>query len=250
MLVLITGATAGFGDAIARRYVREGHRVIATGRRGDRLAALQAELGAEHVLPLAFDLRDRAGVAAAIAGLPEGWRDIDVLVNNAGLAIGLDPAQSADLDAWETMIDTNNKGLLYATRAVLPGMVARDRGHVVNLGSSAGNWPYRGGNVYGATKAFVRQFSLNLRADLTGTRVRVTDIEPGLAAGTEFSVVRFAGDSERAAGMYRGTEPLLPEDIAETVYWATTLPARVNINTLEVMPVFQSFAGLSVHKPG
>ena len=249
MLVLITGATAGFGAVIARRYVAEGHRVIASGRRADRLAALQAELG-EAMLALPLDVRDRAAVAAAIAGLPAGWQDIDVLVNNAGLALGLEPAQSADLDNWDTMIDTNAKGLTYVTRAVLPGMVARDRGHVVNMGSAAGNWPYPGGNVYGATKAFVRQFSLNLRADLTGTRVRVTDIEPGLVAGTEFSVVRFAGDTARAANMYDGTDPLLPEDIAEAVYWVTTLPARMNINTLEVMPVVQSFSRLSVHKTG
>ncbi len=249
MIVLITGATAGFGEAMARRYVLEGHKVIATGRRAERLAALQSELGADKVLTVQLDVRDRAAVSAAIAGLPAGWQEIDVLVNNAGLALGLDLAPSADLDAWDTMVDTNNKGLLYMTRAVLPGMVARDRGHVVNMGSAAGNWPYPGGNVYGATKAFVRQFSLNLRADLTGTRVRVTDVEPGLVGGTEFSVVRFAGDSGRAAGMYQGTEPLLPEDVAETVYWVTTLPARVNINTLELMPVFQSFSRLSVHKP-
>ncbi len=250
MIVLITGATAGFGEVIARRYVAEGHRVIATGRRADRLAALVAGLGADKVLAVQMDVRDRAAVASSIAALPPAWAEIDVLVNNAGLALGLDPAQSADLDAWDQMIDTNNKGLTYVTRAVLPGMVARDRGHVVNMGSAAGNWPYPGGNVYGATKAFVRQFSLNLRADLTGTRVRVTDIEPGLVAGTEFSVVRFGGDAARAAGMYQGTDPLLPEDIAEAVYWATTLPARVNINTLEVMPVYQSFSRLSVHKPG
>lgn len=250
MLVLVTGATAGFGEVIARRYVAEGHRVIATGRRAERLAALTAELGAGNVLAVQMDVRDRAGVGAAIASLPAGWQEIDVLVNNAGLALGLDPAQSADLDAWDQMIDTNNKGLVYVTRAVLPGMVARNRGHIVNMGSAAGNWPYPGGNVYGATKAFVTQFSLNLRADLTGTRVRVTDIEPGLVAGTEFSVVRFGGDTARAAGMYDGTEPLLPEDIAEAVYWVTTLPPRVNINTMEVMPVFQSFARLSVHKPG
>lgn len=250
MIVLITGASAGFGDAIARRYVQEGHRVIATARRADRLAALQADLGADAVLPLVFDVRDRAAVAAAIAGLPAEWQDIDVLVNNAGLALGLEPAQAADLDNWDTMVDTNNKGLMYVTRAVLPGMVARDRGHVVNMGSAAGNWPYPGGNVYGATKAFVRQFSLNLRADLTGTRVRVTDIEPGLVAGTEFSVVRFAGDTSRAASMYQGTEPLLPEDVAEAVFWVTNQPARMNVNTLELMPVFQSFARLSVHKPG
>jgi len=249
MIVLVTGATAGFGAAIARRFVREGHRVIAAGRRAERLAALRAELG-EAVFTVALDVRDRAAVADAIAGLPAEWAAIDVLVNNAGLALGLEPAQRADLDQWDTMIDTNTKGLAYVTRAVLPGMVARDRGHVVNMGSVAALYPYPGGNVYGATKAFVKQFSLNLRADLFGTKIRVTDIEPGLVGGSEFSVVRFAGDAAKAASMYAGTDPLLPEDVAESVFWVATLPARVNINTLELMPVCQSFARLAVDKKG
>jgi 3-hydroxy acid dehydrogenase/malonic semialdehyde reductase len=249
MIVLVTGATAGFGAAIARRFVAEGHRVIAAGRRADRLASLRAELS-DAVLALPLDVRDRAAVANTVAALPPAWAEIDVLVNNAGLALGLDPAQRADLDQWETMIDTNTKGLAYVTRAVLPGMVARDRGHVVNMGSVAALYPYPGGNVYGATKAFVKQFSLNLRADLFGTRVRVTDIEPGLVGGSEFSLVRFGGDAARAASMYEGTDPLLPEDIAEAVFWATTLPARVNINTLELMPVCQSFARMAVDKKG
>jgi 3-hydroxy acid dehydrogenase/malonic semialdehyde reductase len=247
MIVFVTGATAGFGAAIARRYVAEGHRVIAAGRRAERLAALAGELGAA-VLPLTLDVRDRAAVGAAVAGLPADWAAIDVLVNNAGLALGLEPAQRADLDQWETMIDTNTKGLAYVTRAVLPGMVARDRGHVVNMGSVAALYPYPGGNVYGATKAFVKQFSLNLRADLFGTKVRVTDIEPGLVGGSEFSLVRFGGDAARAASMYEGTDPLLPEDVAEAVYWVTTQPPRVNINTLELMPVCQSFARLAIDK--
>ena len=250
MIVLITGATAGFGAAIARRFVREGHRVIAAGRRADRLAALRAELGAASVLALPLDVRDRAAVAATIAALPPDWADVDVLVNNAGLALGLEPAQKADLDQWETMIDTNNKGLVFVTRAVLPGMVARDRGHVVNMGSVAALYPYPGGNVYGATKAFVKQFSLNLRADLFGTKVRVTDVEPGLVGGSEFSVVRFGGDTARAASMYEGTDPLTPEDIAEAVHWVTTLPARMNVNTLELMPVCQSFGRLAIDKKG
>ena len=250
MIVLVTGATAGFGAAIARRFVREGHRVIAAGRRADRLAALRAELGAASVLALPLDVRDRAAVASTIAALPPDWADVDVLVNNAGLALGLEPAQKADLDQWETMIDTNNKGLVFVTRAVLPGMVARDRGHVVNMGSVAALYPYPGGNVYGATKAFVKQFSLNLRADLFGTKVRVTDVEPGLVGGSEFSVVRFGGDTARAASMYEGTDPLTPEDIAEAVYWVTTLPARMNVNTLELMPVCQSFGRLAIDKKG
>jgi 3-hydroxy acid dehydrogenase / malonic semialdehyde reductase len=248
MIVLVTGATAGFGAAIARRYVREGHRVIAAGRRSDRLAALRTELGGAPVLALPLDVRDRAAVAATIASLPPDWAEIDVLVNNAGLALGLEPAQKADLDQWETMIDTNNKGLVYMTRAVLPGMVARDRGHVINMGSVAALYPYPGGNVYGATKAFVKQFSLNLRADLFGTKVRVTDVEPGLVGGSEFSLVRFGGDAARAASMYEGTDPLTPEDVAEAVFWATTLPARMNVNTLELMPVCQSFGRLLIDK--
>lgn len=246
-IVLITGATAGFGLAIARRFAADGARIIAAGRRADRLEALRAELGpACHTLTL--DVRDRAGVAAAVAGLPADFAAIDLLVNNAGLAVGLEPAHQADLDDWDAMVDTNIKGLTYVTRAVLPGMVARDRGHVVNLGSTAGEFPYPGGNVYGGTKAFVRQFSLNLRADLWGTKVRVTDIEPGLVGGTEFSNVRFKGDDAKAAGIYEGADALTPEDIADAVHWVATRPTRVNVNTLQVMPVTQSFGPLRVHK--
>jgi 3-hydroxy acid dehydrogenase/malonic semialdehyde reductase len=248
MILLVTGATAGFGLSIARRFAAEGARVIAAGRRAERLHALRDELGAERVLPLVLDVRDRTGVEAAIAGLPDDWAAIDVLVNNAGLARGLAPAQEADLDDWDAMVDTNVKGLMYVTRAVLPGMVARGRGHVVNIGSTAGEFPYPGGNAYGATKAFVRQFSLNLRADLWGTPVRVTDIEPGLVGGTEFSNVRFGGDEARAASIYAGAEPLTPDDVTEAVHWVTHLPPRVNINVLQMMPVGQSFGPLRVHK--
>jgi 3-hydroxy acid dehydrogenase/malonic semialdehyde reductase len=248
MIVLITGASAGFGAAIARVLAAEGHRVIAAGRRADRLGALAEAVGGEAVLPLVLDVTDRAAVAAAIAGLPADWAEIDVLVNNAGLARGLAPAQQAKLDDWETMIDTNIKGVTYVTHAVLPGMVARDRGHIVNMGSVAGTWPYPGGNVYGATKAFVRNFSLNLRTDLLGTKVRVTNIEPGLVAGTEFSAVRFDGDTARAANVYANTTPLTAEDVAETVRWVVTLPAHFNVNTIEIMPVVQAFAGLKVVK--
>jgi 3-hydroxy acid dehydrogenase/malonic semialdehyde reductase len=197
------------------------------------------------VLPIALDVTDAAAVAHAIADLPPEFAAVDLLVNNAGLARGLDPAQSAKLADWEAMVDTNVKGLMYVTHAVLPGMVARGRGHVINIGSVAGSWPYLGGNVYGATKAFVRQFSLNLRADLAGTPVRVTDIEPGLVGDTEFSSVRFDGDAARAAKPYEGIETLTPYDVAETVHWIATLPARMNVNTIEIMPVAQSFAGLS-----
>jgi 3-hydroxy acid dehydrogenase/malonic semialdehyde reductase len=248
MIVLITGASAGFGASIARALSAEGHRIIAAGRRADRLQALAQEIGPETVLPLVLDVTDRAGVAAAIAGLPAAWREIDVLVNNAGLALGLAPAQQAKLDDWETMIDTNIKGVTYVTHAVLPGMVARDRGHIVNMGSVAGTWPYPGGNVYGATKAFVRNFSLNLRTDLLGTKVRVTNVEPGLVSGTEFSAVRFDGDAARAANVYANTVPLTAEDVAETVRWIVSLPAHFNVNTIEIMPVVQAFAGLRVVK--
>jgi 3-hydroxy acid dehydrogenase / malonic semialdehyde reductase len=245
MIVLVTGATSGFGAAIARRFARDGHRIVAAGRRVDRLEALRAELG-EAVFTVPLDVRERPAVERAVAGLPGELAAIDLLVNNAGLALGMEPAHEASLDDWERMVDTNVKGLMTVTRAVLPGMVTRDRGHVINLGSTAARWPYRGANVYGATKAFVHQFSLNLRADLVGTRVRVTAVDPGMVGGTEFSNVRFHGDDARAAEIYAGADPLMPEDIAETVAWVATLPARVNVNAIELMPVSQSFAGLAV----
>ncbi|UFN50744.1 SDR family oxidoreductase [Roseomonas sp. OT10] len=250
MLLLVTGASAGFGAAIARRFAADGSRIIAVGRRGDRLDALASELGEDRVLPVALDVRDREAVLAAVDGLPADWSAIDLLVNNAGLARGLGPAQEASLDDWDAMVDTNVKGLMYMTRAVLPGMIARGRGHVVNLGSTAGEWPYPGGNVYGGTKAFVRQFSNNLRADLFGTPVRVTDIEPGLVGGTEFSAVRFGGDQAKADAVYAGTEALTPDDIADAVHWVASRPARVNVNTLQVMPVCQSYGPLRVHRAG
>jgi len=247
MNVFITGATAGFGTALARRFVREGHRVIATGRRADRLQTLRDELG-DMVLPLALDVRDAAAVERAVASLPGAFAEVDVLINNAGLALGLEPAQRADAAGWEEMIDTNVKGVLHCTRVLLPGMVQRERGHVVMLGSVAAEFPYPGGNVYGATKAFVHQLSLNLRADLLGTKVRVTCIEPGLCGGTEFSNVRFRGDDQKAASVYAGTEPLMPDDIAETVYWAVSRPAHVNINVISLMPVCQAFGPLAVKR--
>ena len=250
MSILVTGATSGFGLAIARRFAQAGQTIVAAGRRRDRLQALVDELGDHVVHALELDVRDRRAVEDAVAGLPAAFADIDVLVNNAGLAVGLEPAQAADLDGWEAMVDTNVKGLMYVTRAVLPGMVARDSGHVVNIGSTAASYPYPGGNVYGATKAFVRQFSLNLRADLFGTRVRVTEIDPGLVGGTEFSNVRFRGDDTRAASVYDGADALTPDDVADTVFWAATRPARVNINVIELMPVCQAFGPLVVHRGG
>ncbi|MEY4508437.1 MAG: hypothetical protein RLZZ450_559 [Pseudomonadota bacterium] len=246
-VVFVTGASVGFGADLVRRYRAAGSRVVAAARRADKLAELTRELG-DGVLPLVLDVQDRAAVESAIAALPAAFADVDCLINNAGLALGMEPAQRASVDEWERMIDTNCKGVVYVTRALLPGMVARGRGHVVNMGSVAGNYPYPGGNVYGATKAFVRQLSLNLRADLHGTRVRVTNIEPGMAGDTEFSLVRFNGDASRAAAVYAATEPLTPSDVTEAVFWATTLPPHVNINTIELMPVSQSFGPFPVHR--
>jgi 3-hydroxy acid dehydrogenase/malonic semialdehyde reductase len=247
MIIFVTGATAGFGQSITRRFIATGHKVIASGRRAERLKELKDELG-DNLYIVQLDVRNRAAIDEVIGSLPAEWRNIDVLVNNAGLALGVEPAHKANIEDWENMIDTNNKGLVYMTRAVLPAMVERNVGHIVNIGSIAGSWPYLGGNVYGATKAFVRQFSLNLRTDLHGTALRVTDIEPGLVGGTEFSNVRFKGDDGKAEQVYEGTTALTAEDVTEAVYWVTTLPKHVNINTLEIMPVTQTTAGLKVHK--
>jgi NADP-dependent 3-hydroxy acid dehydrogenase YdfG len=245
--VFITGASSGFGRACARRYGLEGWRLILAARRQEPLREFQEELGAAHVHILQLDVRNRDAVEAAVASLPEPFRDVDVLVNSAGLALGLEPAHRTDLDDWDTMVDTNIKGTMYCTRAFLPGMVERNHGHVVTIGSVAGNWPYPGGNVYGATKAFVKKFAENLRADLLGTRVRVTNIEPGMAE-TEFSLVRFKGNPERAATVYEGTEPLTAGDIADIVWWVTALPRHVNINSLEVMSVNQAWGPFAVHR--
>ena len=244
----MTGATSGFGTACAEALAAAGARVIATGRREDRLRELARRLG-DRVHAVALDVRDRDAVFAAVQGLPAPFTEIDVLVNNAGLALGLEPAQRASLDEWETMIQTNCTGLVTVTRAVLPGMIARNRGHVVNVGSVAGTYPYPGGNVYGATKAFVRQFSLNLRSDLLGTPVRVTSIEPGMAE-TEFSLVRFQGDAERARKVYEGVTPLSAGDVADAILWAVTRPPHVNVNALELMPVQQAFAPFAVSRRG
>jgi 3-hydroxy acid dehydrogenase / malonic semialdehyde reductase len=242
--VFITGASSGFGAAVARRFAGAGARVIAAARRADRLKDLAAELG-PRILPVTLDVRDRAAVADVVDGLPEEFARIDVLVNNAGLALGLGPAQDADLDEWDQMIDTNCKGLVYCTRAILPGMVARRRGHVISLGSVAGTYPYPGGNVYGGTKAFVHQFSLALRSDVHGTGVRVTCVEPGMA-DTEFSTVRFSGDKAKADAVYAGMQPMTADDIAESIYWAATMPQHVNVNVIELMATAQSFAPFQV----
>jgi 3-hydroxy acid dehydrogenase / malonic semialdehyde reductase len=246
MTVLITGATSGFGEATARLLAKHGHRVVITGRRRDRLDRLAGELdGQAHAIVL--DVRDEAAVMAAVAGLPREFAALDVLINNAGLALGLEPAHEANMSDWDTMVDTNIKGLMYCTRAVLPGMVSRGRGHIVNLGSIAGTYPYPGGNVYGATKAFVHQFSLNLRADLLGKNVRVTSIEPGLAE-TEFSVIRFKGDKDKAKTPYRGVQAMTADDIAAAIYFAITLPPHVNVNVIEMMATNQAFAPFAIHR--
>jgi len=243
--ILITGATSGFGRATAELFSSNGWKLILTGRRKDRLQELQDKLGKANVHIAVFDVRDRQQVEAMVQALPQEFQNIDILLNNAGLALGLGPAHEADLGEWETMVDTNIKGLLYMTRQILPMMVARGMGHIINLGSIAASCPYPGGNTYGATKAFVQQFSRNLRTDLQGTGIRVTNIEPGLAE-SEFSIVRFGGDAEKAAKVYEGTEPLTPVDIAEIIYWTASRPAHVNINVVEVMPVCQSWGNLSI----
>lgn len=247
--LFITGATSGFGEACARRFAQAGWKLVITGRREDRLKALAAELSTHtEVLPLTVDVRDRQAMEAAIAGLPAQFDRLQGLINNAGLALGTDPAPKCSLDDWDTMVDTNIKGLLYSTRLLLPRLIAHGRGAgIVNLGSIAGTYPYPGSHVYGGTKAFVRQFSLNLRNDLVGTGVRVTDIEPGLCE-SEFSLVRFGGDQARYDATYAGAEPIQPQDIAETIFWVMNQPAHININTLELMPVSQTWAGFAIDR--
>ena len=244
-IALVTGATAGFGTEICRTLIQAGYFIIGTGRRTERLTSLKAELG-EKFLPLAFDISDRLATQEAIKSLPTQWKNIDLLVNNAGLALGLESADKANLDDWEQMIDTNIKGLVNITRFVLPQMVERNTGHIINLSSIAGTYPYPGGNVYGGTKAFVTQFSLNLRADLAGKNIRVTSVEPGLCGGTEFSNVRFKGDNERAEKLYENVQYVTPQDIANMVLWLNQQPEHVNINRIEVMPTAQTFAPLNV----
>ncbi len=247
MNVLITGASAGFGKALAERLVANGHRVIGCARRLDKLNALAETLG-EAFLPVVMDVSDTASIPQIIADLPDDFKQIDVLVNNAGLALGTEPAHKASLDDWMRMTDTNIKGLMALTHAVLPAMVARDNGYIINVGSIAGSWPYFGGNVYGATKAFVKQFSLNLRADLIGTQVRVTNLEPGNVAGTEFSNVRYQGDDDKAAKVYDGFKTMTGEDIGDILLWLIESPAHINVNRLEVMPVAQTYNGLTIAK--
>jgi 3-hydroxy acid dehydrogenase/malonic semialdehyde reductase len=245
-IALVTGATSGFGQAVALRLLRAGWNVIGTGRRAERLQAL-AESDPDRFHPLPFDISDRGECERAFAELPLELQEVDLLINNAGIALGLEPANEADLDRWEQMIDTNIRGLVVMTRLVTPGMVKRGQGLVVNLSSIAATYPYPGSNVYGGTKAFVTQFSLNLRADLHGSGVRVTSIEPGLCK-TEFSLIRFGGDAPSAEAPYANTTYLSADDVAEAIFWVSTLPEHVNINRIELMPISQSFGGFPIHR--
>jgi serine 3-dehydrogenase (NADP+) len=244
--VMITGATAGFGAAMARQFAGAGWRVVATGRRAERLQSLVDEFGADRIAAAAFDMRDAQAMQTALSALPEPFKGIDVLVNNAGLALGTVPAPQAKTEDWLTMIETNVTGLVLLTHKLLPVLIER-KGVIVNLSSIAANYPYPGGNVYGGTKAFVQQFSLGLRSDLHGTGVRVTSIEPGMAE-TEFTLVRTGGDKQASDALYKGVHPLTAEDIAETVFWVATLPAHININRLELMPVNQSWGAFQVYR--
>jgi serine 3-dehydrogenase len=242
--VLITGTSSGFGAAAVRRFAAEGWQVIGTARREERLRELADEVGRDKFVYGAFDIRDEAALDAFLAGLPEGFRGIDVLVNNAGLALGTAPAQQANLDDWQTMIDTNVSSLVTVTHKLLPTLIER-KGIIINLSSTASTYPYPGGNVYGGTKAFVRQFSLGLRSDLHGTGVRVASIEPGMAE-TEFTMVRTGGNQAASDALYQGANPMTAEDIANSIYWVATLPPHMNVNRLELMPVSQSWAPFQV----
>lgn len=245
--VMITGASAGFGLAMARLFVQKGYRVIGTGRRLAKLEELAQELG-DNFYPLQMDMTSQEVIDSALASLAGDWGKIDILVNNAGLALGLDKAYEAKFEDWATMIQTNIVGLTYLTRQVLPQMVERKSGYIINIGSTAGTVPYPGANVYGASKAFVKQFSLNLRADLAGTKIRVSNVEPGLCEGTEFSNVRFKWDNQRASKLYKGAHAIKPEDIANTVLWLAQQPKHVNVNRIEIMPTSQSFGPQPVER--
>ncbi len=244
----ITGASSGIGRACAAKLAENRYQLVLLARREEKLAELAAELSKTPVHIIAQDINDRPALDSAIAALPAQFSNIDVLLNNAGLALGLEPADQTDWDDWQTMIETNCTSLAFLTRKLLPAMRARNSGHIINMGSTAGTYAYPGVNVYGASKAFVEHFSLALRSDLLGTNIHVCNLEPGLIAGTEFSNTRFHGDDEKAALVYQNCEPLLPEDIAEAVHWVVSQPARMNINRMEIMPVCQAPAGLAVHK--
>lgn len=249
--VLITGATSDFGAAFAMRFAALGCNLILSARNAEKLDEVIADIKAAHkdanITPMICDMSDSGEICAAFADLDSDAQNIDLLINNAGGALGLEPAHKADINDWETMIDVNNKGLVVMSRLALESMTRRKQGHIINIGSVAGNYPYPGGNVYCAVKAFTKQFSLALRSDLVGTKVRVTNIEPGLVK-TSFSEKRFKGDKEKADAVYANTENITADDIAESVVWAATLPQRMNINRIEVMPTTQSFGGLPVER--
>jgi NADP-dependent 3-hydroxy acid dehydrogenase YdfG len=248
LTVFVTGATSGIGAAVCRRFAGAGARVIATGRREERLHALKEELGAAcHAARL--DVRDRAGIERAVAALPEDFRRVNIVVANAGHGVGMATAQQADIAEWEDMVATNVNGLLYTVHALLPGMLARDEGHIVVIGSIAGDYPYPGGNVYGGAKAFAKMFALGLRGDLLGANVRVTNIEPGMTE-TEFMLHRHRGDAAQKAKVYEGIQPMTPDDVAETVFWSATLPRHVNINRMQMMPVMQAFGPIAAKRKG
>lgn len=247
-VALVTGASAGFGKAIVAKLIEDGYRIIVAARRLEKLTELQTIFGQDKVYPVQMDITKTEMIDQVLKSLPEEWSQIDLLINNAGLAIGLDKAYEANFEDWMTMINTNIIGLTYLTRQILPQMVDRNSGMIINLGSTAGTIPYPGGNIYGATKAFVKQFSLNLRADLAGTKIRVTNIEPGLCEGTEFSSVRFNGDENRVDAVYQGANAIQPIDIANTVSWIVSQPEHVNINRIEIMPVSQSYGPQPVHR--
>ena len=246
--ILITGASSGFGQASALRFARAGRKLVLASRRMDRINALVDKLSDQtDCIGIELDVRDRQAVSKTLSSLPGSFADIEVLINSAGLALGLEGGDEVDLDHWDTMVDTNIKGLIYCTRTVLPKIVSRGGGHIINLGSVAGSWPYPGGNAYGGTKAFVQQFSRNLRTDLLGKNVRVTCLEPGMCE-TEFSLVRFEGDRRKAEAVYDGMKPLSAADIADIIFYITSLPSHININQLEVMPVNQTWAPFAVHR--
>ena len=246
-VAFITGASSGIGEACARRFARADYRLVLTARRVEKLEALARELAVPcHVARL--DVTDPQKIVDVVQKLPESFSTVDVFINNAGLALGLEPAPSASLEDWDDMIAANVRGLVHATRAILPKMVAQDRGHIINVGSIAGSYPYPGGNVYGATKAFVHQFSLNLRADLLKTRIRVSCVEPGMVEGTEFSAVRFHGDTEKAKAVYQGVTALRPEDVADAVLYCASCPPHVNVNVMELMPVDQAFGPFALNR--
>lgn len=244
-IVLITGATGDFGKAFARRFAAIGSKLILHGRSEQKLVELLKEF--PNAYGMQCDMADKKAMKTALDALPADLKDIDLLINNAGLALGLEPAQESNLDDWDNMIDVDVKGLVAMTRYVVEGMAQRMRGHIINIGSTAGSYPYAGGNVYCAAKAFVKQFSLSLRADLAAKNVRVTNLEPAQVE-TQFSLVRFKGDADRAAKVYAGTKSLTADDVAEAAFWAATLPPHVNINRLEIMPTCQYPAGLALHR--